>query len=330
MVSIRNSLTELDKIYDVQNALLECYASALTSIQQYAVEIDDEITPAHRQHLEAIRTDLPAQLDLVSLTDNRALLRHELRDYRDRAAVSLANLHRELSEKADALQSIVEAMASIDGDHEQDLESSLARLRSLAATPRAEPVRTDLNEISDCVRASIDKVRKQHQLTVGQFISEIKTLHRRIGRLEAAGRQDVLTGLLNRVELETRLASAIEHAKTFPLLVLRLCNLPVIQRQFGAGVRTDVISAFAKRMASALPHNAVVGRWSEDRFLVILSMDKLEAMSLAKRVTQHVTGVYVCVDNGKPQRPSLQVNVSVIDHSAGNTFESLINRLNQL
>jgi hypothetical protein len=59
-------------------------------------------------------------------------------------------------------------------------------------------------------------------------------------------------------------------------------------------------------------------------------MQKSEAMSLAKRLTEHVSGVYVCMENGKPQKPTMVVNVSVIDHSAGYAYDSLISRINQL
>jgi len=79
-----------------------------------------------------------------------------------------------------------------------------------------------------------------------------------------------------------------------------------------------------------LPENAVVGRWSEDRFLALLRIDTSAAMALAKRIDQHVSGTYVCMENGKPQRPCLQVNAAVIDHIAGGTYESLLARINQL
>ena len=91
-----------------------------------------------------------------------------------------------------------------------------------------------------------------------------------------------------------------------------------------------MISAFAKRLHGGLPPAAIVGRWSEDQFIALLAMDKSQAMGLAKRLTQHVSGTYVCMENGKPQRPDLVVNVSVIDHVAGGAHESLIARINQL
>src|SRR5437016_855531 len=104
MVSIRESMTEIEKLHAVQTAVLENYLSVLRDIEQYAVEVDEEITPAFRRHLAAIVGELSGQLRPESLTDTRSVVRNELRDYRDRAAAVLNGLRRDLAEKIEALQ----------------------------------------------------------------------------------------------------------------------------------------------------------------------------------------------------------------------------------
>jgi GGDEF domain-containing protein len=329
MVSIRDSMTELEKLHSMQAAMLDSYTSTLRDMEQYAVEIDEEVTGAHRRHLAAIAQELNARSGADSLRDARAILRNELRDYQDRAASVLASLRRDLTEKMDALQAIVEAMASADGDHEERLQSSVGKLRALADIPSAAAIRPALIEASTGIENSIEELKKQNGLTVGQFMVEIKTLHKRIETLEIAGRKDVLTGLNSRVEMEGYLGVEIDRHQNFSLLLLRIANLPMIQRQFGQGVRADVIAAFAKRMRGGLPEHARLGRWTEDQFVALLAIEKSEAMSLAKRLNQHVSGSYVCMENGKPQRPSLMVSVAVIDHLPNGTYDTLISRLNQ-
>src|SRR5438270_11972556 len=161
MVSIRESMTELEKLHALQEVLFECYSSAVRDIEQYVVEIDEQITPAHRRHLTAILVDLPEQRNMGNLTDTRSVLRNELRDYRDRAATVLNSLRHDLSAKAEALQAIVESMASADGDHEERLQNALAKLRKLSAAPAAVPVRAAIIEVSDQIEASIEEIKKQ-------------------------------------------------------------------------------------------------------------------------------------------------------------------------
>jgi GGDEF domain-containing protein len=330
MVSIRDSLSELDKLHALQSSAVENYMAVLRDVEQYAVEIDEEITPAFQQHLAALAAGLKQRSAVEDLVASRSLVRNELRDYRDRAAVVLNNLRRDLSEKLEALGVIVEAMACADGDHEERMNKAITSLRKLAATPAATSVRTALIEAAGQIQASVEEVKRQNSLTIGQFMVEIKTLHKRIETLETAGRKDVLTGLFSRVEMEGRISAEIDGRNGFSLLLLRICNLPMVQRQFGAGIRADVTAAFTKRMHGSLPDNAIVGRWSEEQFLVLLPVNKVQAMDLAKKLTEHIAGMYVCMDNGKPQRPSLQVNVAVIEHQPGGPYESLIARINQL
>src|SRR5207248_10882556 len=175
-----------------------------------------------------------------------------------------------------------------------------AKLRKLSAAPAAVPVRAAIIEVSDQIEASIEELKKQNGLTVSQFMVEVKTLHNRIETLETAGRKDVLTGLATRVEMERLICAEVDRQTGFSLLLLRICNLPMIQRQFGVAVRADVISAFAKRLRGGLPPAATIGRWSEDRFMALVAMEKADAIGLAKRLAQHISGTYVCMENGKP------------------------------
>jgi GGDEF domain-containing protein len=323
-------MTELEKLHALQGAAFDSYLSVLRDMEQYAVEIDAEITPAYRRHLAAIIVELTARGNLQEMASTRSVVRNELRDYRDRAAAVLNGLRCDLAEKIEALQAIVEAMASADGDHEVRLQTAIIGLRKLAGTPAAEPVRTALLDSSRQIEASIEEIKRQNSLTVGQFMVEIKNLHKRIETLELAGRKDILTGLFTRLEMEGRISAQIDRHTGFCLLLLRICNLPLIQRQFGITIRSDAVAAFAKRMHGGLPEGTIAGRWSEDRFVALLEIGKSDAMSLAKRLNQHVAGTYVCMENGKPQRPVLQVNVSVVDHVAGSSYESLLARINQL
>jgi len=322
-------MTELEKAHARQTAALDNYSAVLRDMEQYAVEINEEITPAFRRHLAAVVVELTAKSEIEDLAATRSVVRNELRDYRDRAAIVLNGLRHDLFEKVEALQAIVEAMASADGDHEDRLQKAIASLRKLAESPAAGPVRAALLEASKQIEASIEEIRRNNGLTIGQFMVEIKTLHKRIESLEMAGRKDVLTGMYSRLEMESRICAHIDRHTGFSLLLLRICNLPIIQRQFGAAIRSDVVAAFAKRMRGGVPPNTVIGRWSDDQFLALLEIEKAEAMSLAKRVNQHVSGTYVCMNDGKPQRPTLMVQVAVLDHVAGGAYESLIDRLNQ-
>ena len=54
MISIQSSLTELDRAHQLREGLLDCYLNAIRNCASYAVELDEEVTAAHRKYLRAL------------------------------------------------------------------------------------------------------------------------------------------------------------------------------------------------------------------------------------------------------------------------------------
>src|ERR1035438_258785 len=119
MISIRSSLTELERSHQIRAAVLDCYVLAIKNIAHYAIELDQELTAAHRKYLETLATEVAADAPEV-VVESRATLRGLLRDYRDKGSQYLANLHDELAGTARALQEILDSLAQAHGAHEKN------------------------------------------------------------------------------------------------------------------------------------------------------------------------------------------------------------------
>jgi GGDEF domain-containing protein len=255
------------------------------------------------------------------------VLRDELRDYRNKAAAFLGGLREELSGKAHALDLIVDAMATDDGDHEDRLRQSLASLRELADSPVASPIRTALATVSDRLEEGVEQIKRQNKITIGQFRVEIQMLHSQVEALRAASSRSGCAYLNSRLEMETRISAVVETRKPFFLLLLSIRNLAPIEMQFGARARMDVMAAFTERAHKGMPDNAVFGRWSEAQFIGMIVADKAEATALATRLAQQLSEPCDSSENGQPPRPAPQVDVAVVDSSAGDIYEGLINNI---
>ena len=321
MTSIQNSLAELERCHVARDLLLDCYLTAIRNVAHYTVELDDEITGPHRQYLTALAGEV-ASGQPEALAESRATLRGLLRDYRDKAAQYLSMLREELAGTARALQEILDSLAQSDSDHEVQLRTELGRLREISNSPEGSAVRAAILAAAESIEQNLDEIRQQHQLTVSQFLVEIRMLHKRIDLLETAASLDDLTKLFKRDEIEKQIRSSA--GRKVCLLLVRASGFRQAERQFNREVAAELGAAFSKRLRNSLPPGAAIGRWSEEGFIAMLSEEKPEAMASAKRVADRLSGTYACLERGRTVHPSIQVGVTVVDNQPGDPPEGTL------
>jgi GGDEF domain-containing protein len=326
MTPTQNSLDDLERCQTARDVLLDCYLTAIRNVAHYAIDLHDEITVPYRQYLTALAGEL-ASAQPEALAESRATLRALLRDYRDKAAKYLGALREELAGTANALQEILDSLAQTDSDHEAQLRTELGRLREISDSLETSAVRAAILAAADSIEQSLEQIRQQHQLTVSQFLVEIRMLHRRIDLLETSASLDDLTKLFKRDEIEKQLRSA--SGGKLCLLLVRASGFREAERQFNREVATTLAAAFGKRLRNSLPPDATIGRWSEEGFIAMLSVEMPEAMASAKRVAEHLSGDYACLQWGKPVHPSLSVGVAVVDHQPGDPPEQTLKRIKE-
>jgi GGDEF domain-containing protein len=317
MISIRESVVELERCHARRAKAVDCYAAALQNAAQYAVDLDREITAPYKNYLASLAQDVASGRDDV-LDQSRSTFRALLRDFRDKAAAYLQRLREELSATARALQETLAAMVTTDGDYETNLRASMSRLRQLAASPAGQPVRVELTAAADAIESGFEEMRKQHGLTVSQFLVEIQMLHRRLDALEAAATVDKPTMLLNRAEIEERVRLTPPGGS---LLMAKVSGIRLALSRYPADVSAQLLAAFTKRLRNMIPADAVTGRWAEEDFLAILKMTKNEALGLSNRVAEQLSGAYSCLHNGSQVRPALRLTVAVAESGGDRPVE---------
>jgi GGDEF domain-containing protein len=313
MISIEESLAELERADTLRRLTLECYVAGIHNAAHYALELDDATTGPHRAHLNVLAAEV-ASGEQIALLDSRATLRGLLRQYRDHASQYLNKLREDFAHSARALEEIMEALSQGDGDHQEALRKSIRRLREIAALPEARPVSAAAVSATESVEGEVEQIRKQSQLLVAQFQVEIGMLHRRIDGLEAAAMVDSMGKLLSRADMEKRIGGAGDAL--FSLLLLRVEGLPLAEREWGESVAAELAGAFGKRLRSGLPPEAVIGRWSHEEFIAQVTLGKAEALASAKWLAENLSGRYACLQDGRTVRPVLQVGTAVVDREA--------------
>ncbi len=324
MISIRQNLSELDRCHQARRLLLECYVDALRNAAQYAVELDGELTGQHRRYMSSLAEDA-ARGELEALVESRATLRGLLRDYHDKAAAYLGQLRDELAGTARALEEITASMGQTDEDHETRMRDALLKLRGIAQVSGGEFAES-LGSTARLIEHSLEQMRRQNQITVSQFRTEIRMLHQRIDALEAAASMDDATKMFSRGEIEKRIRSLPSGAHC--LLLVKAAGIRLASTSFSREVSAELAGAFAKRLRNSLPERSVIGRWGEEDFVTILPPNKAEAIRSGKYIAEHLGGFYACLFQGKTIRPALKIRTGVID-SGSEKIERTLERMDE-
>jgi GGDEF domain-containing protein len=284
---------------------LDCYIAAIQDCAQYPVELDAETTAAHVQHLTALAA-LVAEAPAETLAESRSTLRGLLRNYRDKAAEFLSNLRQQMESTAKALQETVAALAHTDDNHSARVRESLAKVRDVAATPEAAPLRARLAAAADAIEADLAQLRREQQFTVVQLQTEIRVLHRRVESLVTAAATDQASRFFNRRGIQ-------EYVQCLPpagvaVVLLKTRGIAQARARYGGEVAAELASTLARRARNCLPRDSVMGRWSEQDFLAILPAGADPLTAGAETVSAHLSMPYACLVQGKVVRILLQVS----------------------
>lgn len=327
MLSIRESINELERIQELQVATLDCYLSAIQAMAKYPVDFDTGVTESFRNDLSSLSSGLRQAAEPSNLLASRRALQDELKDYQDKATAFLNGLREELSDKAHALDLIVDNLMNADLGREVRLRESLAALRKLSKSSEGTAMGPTLLEISEQLERSIEHMKQQMKLTIGQLRVEIKMLHQQVESLQKNADSAESGHLDGRLEMEARISEQTRLQRAFSLLSLKIRNLPQIERQFGAQARADAVSRLAGEVAKILPADARIGRWNEDQFIAVLEIERSQAVALTKRIVQRMAEEPRNDEGRTSRRPPVQLSTAVLVSSPGDTYETLIRKI---
>ncbi len=318
MISIRESIDEFEKLYQIRTSAIEGYTAALRNIAQYAVELDEGMTTAFKSAVTSL-ADHVADGDPTVVNESKSTLRGILRNYREKASQYLGGLHSDFASTARALEEIMETLSQTDLDHEARLRGSIQNLRDACRSVKTESLREVVLGATEAIERGLDQLSRQHQVTVAQFRMEIRVLHKRIDSLETSASMDGMLTMLTRRDVEARLAGYGAGC----LLLIRVSGLRLAETTFEPAVAATLSAAFARRLRNILPPGAEIARWSHEEFVVMIATGKDEALPIAKWIAEHLSGPYSCVVDTRTVHPALQLSVGLIERNGESAAQTL-------
>lgn len=184
------------------------------------------------------------------------------------------------------------------------------------------------------VRIRAVPVHNQHGSIIGavetfEELQQSTALDHRDDTLKLPGCIDAVTSVASHALLLSHLrrtfANFAEVQVPFAILCLRLEGLPHFRASLGPEAASSLLRVVARSLESTLWSTDVIGRWSDDQFLVILKGCHGEALpSVRERVRRILAGDGI---EWWGERRSLPFSVGEASAQPGDTIESLLERV---
>ncbi len=328
MISLRKTATELERLEELHRAAVNCYAQALRSTEQNAIELDSAQAAHFRTQLQALRDQLRADATSRELDAVQTSFDTELKQYHDQAGEQVKRLRREVQAAAAAVESFTVSINESEVNLESGLKRELNSLNQTAASENIQVIRGAIRTATTKIAEGVEQMRSSNHLAIAQLKDEIRLLHQEVQAARRSQAPD--PSLESRKRITGNMEEFIKKNKAFSVLLVVVRNFEGLQNCYSAEVITSALRGFQARFENILPSSAVLGRWAKDQFAAILSTAPSNAIEMSSEVVRKLSEPFVEQDKGGSHSVVFNPRAGVIEFSPGSDLAKFQARLKQL
>jgi GGDEF domain-containing protein len=286
MISLRKSVTELERLEELHRKALNCYSGALRSTEQNAIELDAAEAAHFRTQLQALRDQLKADAATSELEAVQSSFEVELKDYHDKASGQIRHLRQEVQAAAAAVETFAGSITESEVNLDSGIQRELNSLNKSASSNDIEAIRGAIHASTAKIAADLKEMRSSNQLAIAQLKDEIRLLHQQVRSTRRSQAPDPLEGS---PQINGRMQEFIQRKTPFSVLLVVIRNWEGLQNCYAADTIEGALRGFQSRFENILPSSALVGRWAKNQFAAILSTAPSNAMEMSREVVRKLS-----------------------------------------
>lgn len=311
---------------DLVTAMLDSYRSVLLAMGKSGVRACPAVGSDLQRNLASLESRLSDEITPSLVTGTEKEVEDELQQWAGRNAGYLNARANEVKELLVVLANTAESIVERDQRCANQFAQFTSRLQSIASLEDLAQVRASLLRSATELKAHIDQMTRDSQLSVAQLQTEVSTYETKLKAAEDLALHDTLTGLANRRNVEDRIEWRVAHKQTFCVIMLDLNRFKQINDTYGHIAGDNVLKQFADELRSNSRVPDVVGRWGGDEFIAVVDCDLHGAKSKVERLRKWVLGEYAfqAGTSAKTVRVRVDASIGVSQWQLGETMQEVI------
>jgi GGDEF domain-containing protein len=329
VISLRKTVSELDKLDDFRHTALDTYALTIGATGEHVVEIDASGAADFRSRIDALRNLVRPDTTAEQLIGIQSSFQAELRTYNETAKQLIERLRNDVRAASCAIEGFAGSFAASGSDLDGEVKRDLQRLDKAARADDLSEIRTIIATVSSSIASSVERMRDSNQLAIVQLKDEIRVLHQELktGRQSPTAAQFCASS--QQKETYRQIDSLIQQKTPFCLMLIAVKNFQGLQNCYPKPAIENAFSALHARLEGSLPPGSRADRWTEGQFLAILTVEPAKALVMSRDLSKKLSGTYGG-QNSSSSSVALELICGVIDWKAQGDPALLPRRVDQL
>ena len=327
MISLRKTVTELDRLEEFHRTALHCYSEALRSTEQHAIELDAAQAASFRAQLQLLRGQLQ-DIDAGQLEAVQTCFEVELKAYAEKTRQQIQKLRQDFQAAAAAVESFAYSINESEANLESDLKRELIGLNQSAESNDIEKMRRAIHSSTSKIAADVEQLRSSNQLVIAQLKDEIRILHQEVQERRRAQTPD--PSLETHQLIAGHMQELIRKNTPFSVLLVVVRNLEGLQNCYSAGVLDSGLLHFQTRFENLLPSSASVARWARNQFAAILTGRTGISNPPSSEIVRRLSEPFLEREGEKNHSIVFNPQAGMIEFSTGSNWTKFQGKLKQL
>jgi diguanylate cyclase (GGDEF)-like protein len=310
----------------VLRAAVQAYRSALHEMGSCSMGCCPVPGAELKASLWEIEESLGAEIGFGAIATAERSVQGHLQAWGSRTAAHYQQKTVEVKELLIVMARTAESLCTRDRRSAGQLSDVTERLGRIASLEDLTEVRSSIEKSAAELKVLVDKITAEGIEAIAQLKKEVSFYQVKLEEAEAIASHDVLTGLHNRIWVESQIDRRIDSGAPFCIAIADIDGFKKVNDDHGHLAGDELLRQFATELESTNRSTDVIARWGGDEFILVLDCNPLDAPAQIDRLAVRVCKSYKIKARSGPSMLTVGVSIGLAEHLRGETKLGLLAR----